>query len=383
KGWETADEKVATVGKNNGKITGKKTGTVTVQNETTLYTVNVAEPAISANSKKLSLLVGQAGTLYLNLNAPSEELEDNYSLTWTSSNPKVAEVTGGIVTGLAKGSAKITAYVGGKAYTSKVTVTDTCKAPAKITGNTAEFSMNPLQSFNLKFDSKTFKVKNAIWSGEGDNVMTETTNKNGIKTGYKNSIVEITNSGKIKAIGAGITTISGNDANNRTVTLTVTVVPVSTKEATYITKGKTETIKFPKVTNKKADWWKSSNVNAATVVTSGSKMDGRVTGRACGKSDISCSYKGFTFETTACIEDPVIVFDNKEYTNNKGKVNMSVGDMKQFKIKNVYQSLNYTSNKPKVAFVDENGYVYARKTGKAVISTKVNGKTYKITITVK
>ncbi len=62
---------------------------------------------------------------------------------------------------------------------------------------------------------------------------------------------------------------------------------------------------------------------------------------------------------------------------------MSVGAMKQFKINNVYQTLNYKSNKPKVAFVDENGYVYARKTGKAVISAKVNGKTYKITITVK
>ncbi len=384
KDWKTDASKIATVVKKTGKITGKKQGTTTVQNADTTYTVNVAAPAISANSKKLTLLVGQTGTVYLNLNAPNGVSENNYSLTWASSNPRVAEVTGGMVTAIAKGSAKITAYVGGKAYTSKVTVTDTCKAPAKITGKTAEFSMNPLQSFNLKFDSKTFKVNGAIWSGDGDNAMTETTNKNGKKTGYRNSIVEITTSGKITAIGAGKTVISGNDTKGNTVTLTVTVVPISSKEVTYITKGKSETIKFPEVTNSKADKWLTSSENVAQLIkTKAGKDTGKVKGLSYGKSDISCSYNGFNFKVTAYVEEPVIVFDSKDYTDNKGKADMSVGEMKLFKINKVYQTLNYSSNKPKVAFVDENGYVYARSKGIAVISTKVNGKTYKITITVK
>jgi len=32
--------------------------------------------------------------------------------------------------------------------------------------------------------------------------------------------------------------------------------------------------------------------------------------------------------------------------------------------------------------VDENGFVYARKKGKANISTKINGTTYQIAVTV-
>ena len=118
--------------------------------------------------------------------------------------------------------------------------------------------MNPLQSFNLKYNSSIFKVKNAVWSGTSENTMSEIKNKNNKVTGYKNSIVEITKAGKIKAVGKGITVITGTDDNNKSVTLTVMVNPVSTKEVTYITKGKNETLKFANVKNKKADWWKSS-----------------------------------------------------------------------------------------------------------------------------
>ncbi len=39
KGWTTSDNKIATVVKKTGKITGKKQGTTTVQNDSTIYTV--------------------------------------------------------------------------------------------------------------------------------------------------------------------------------------------------------------------------------------------------------------------------------------------------------------------------------------------------------
>ncbi|MCR5303468.1 MAG: hypothetical protein K6E33_02820, partial [Lachnospiraceae bacterium] len=163
----------------------------------------------------------------------------------------------------------------------------------------------------------------------------------------------------------------------------VTVSPVPTKAVTYITKGKAETIKFPRVKNSKADLWSSSEPDVAEVVGSGPKMNGKVTAKAWGTSDITCSYNGILFETTVCAEDPLTVFDGKEYTDNNGKADMTVGEIKQFGIKNIHQTANYKSSKPKVVFIDENGCVYARSKGQAVISTKVNNKTYKIKITVK
>jgi len=45
------------------------------------------------------------------------------------------------------------------------------------------------------------------------------------------------------------------------------------------------------------------------------KRDGKVKGIAYGSSDISCFYKGFTFNTTAYIEDPEMIFGGKEIKN--------------------------------------------------------------------
>ena len=343
--------------------------------DTTEYTVYVAAPAVSKNSKSVTILVGQSAEVGIDLQAV-DGTADKYPITWYSANPKVAVVNGGMVTGVAKGSTKVTAYIGGKAYSATAKVIDTCKAPSKITGDKAEFSMNPLQSFNVKFDNSVLTVKKAVWSGDG---MAEVKNKSGKVTGYENKVISITTSGKFTAIGPGTTTVTGKDDSSRTVTVTVTVVPVSTKGIAYITKGKTDTIKFPKVTNKKADWWKSSNEKAATVDTS--KKDGKVKGIDYGTSDISCLYKGFTFNTPVYVEDPKMVFGGKE-VKNKEKLEMKVGDMKQLKINKTYQTLNFKSSKQANAFVDENGFVYARKKGKANISTKINGTTYQIAITV-
>jgi len=218
KGWTTSDKTIANVAANTGKITAKGKGTAIVTNDTTEYTVYVAAPSVSKNSKTVTVLVGQSAEVGIDLQAV-EGKESKYPITWYSANPKVAAVNGGMVTGIAKGSAKVTAYIGGKAYSATVKVIDTCKAPSKIKENKAEFSMNPLQSFNVKFDSNVFTIKNAVWSGDG---MAEVKNKSGKVTGYENKVINITTSGKFTAIGPGTTTITGKDDSSRTVTVTVT-----------------------------------------------------------------------------------------------------------------------------------------------------------------
>ena len=304
--------------------------------------------------------------------------EDDYPTTWCSADPRIAVVNSGYVTAVAKGSTKVTAYIGGKAYSATVKVTDTCSTPARFKKAGAEFAMNPLQSFNVRFDSSVLKISKAEWSGDG---MRKITNSKGNVTGYENSVIRISPSGKFTAIGPGKTTVTGKDSSSGIVTVTVNVVPVSTKEAVYITKGRSQTIRFPKVTNKKADWWKSSSDNTAKVDTV-PKNAGRVTGIGYGSAKISCSYNGFIFNTTAYVEEPEMIFAGSAIKNN-GQTQMNAGQMKQLKLNRVYQTLNYKSSKPSVAFIDENGFIYARNPGRAVISSKINGQTFRFTVEVK
>ncbi len=170
----------------------------------------------------------------------------------------------------------------------------------------------------------------------------------------------------------------------------MTVAPVSTKADTFITKGKSETIKFPFVTNAKAVWTSS---NQEVIKTTGSTAleknfkKGIVKGEKAGSSLITCSFNGFRFSTLVYVEDPAFVTEgegNKLTKNgNKYELKLKVGETyNRVRMKDVFQTFNLKSSNAAVAFVDENGIVYARKKGKANITTAINGKTYKIAVTV-
>ena len=77
-----------------------------------------------------------------------------------------------------------------------------------------------------------------------------------------------------------------------------------------------------------------------------------------------------------------MTFGGRE-VKNKEKLEMKAGQMQQLRINRTFQTLNFKSSRPASVFIDENGFVYARKKGRSVISTKINGTTYKLTIEVK
>lgn len=113
-----ADKSVVSVN-NKGLLKAKKPGTATIQNKEGSRTIKitVTQPSIA---KKLKLEVGGADTL----------IEQNYDQDyldayWISSNLDVATVDqNGKVHAVAKGSAKITAYINGMAYKCSVTVSE-------------------------------------------------------------------------------------------------------------------------------------------------------------------------------------------------------------------------------------------------------------------
>lgn len=119
--WSTSKKKVATVA--DGTVTTVKTGKATIKAKDTgsgkTYKCKITVKKNSLSDKKLSLKAGESIGLTLKGNTPAE---------WISSDDSVAIVNNGTVTALKKGKATITAKVGSKKYTCKVTVTENKEA---------------------------------------------------------------------------------------------------------------------------------------------------------------------------------------------------------------------------------------------------------------
>lgn len=115
--WKSSNKKIATVDKN-GKVTGKKAGSVkitaTVLNKKYSCTVTVKAKQCKLNAKELDLQVDQLGFLEL------QGAKGN--VTWKSSNPSIVKVSNGVVLAVKNGKAKITATYQKKKYTCNVTV---------------------------------------------------------------------------------------------------------------------------------------------------------------------------------------------------------------------------------------------------------------------
>ena len=115
--WSTSKKKVATV--DNGVVTAVKNGktTITAKDLTTnkAYKCKITVKKNAISNKTLSLKAGESAGLTLKGNTVAE---------WKSSDESVAAVNDGTVTALKKGKATITAKVGSKKYTCKVTVAE-------------------------------------------------------------------------------------------------------------------------------------------------------------------------------------------------------------------------------------------------------------------
>ncbi len=143
------------------------------------HTTAVAEAAtVKLNKKKLTLVVGKSATLQIT--------GTKAKVTWTSSDKKVATVTGsGKVTGKKEGKATITATVNKKKYSCAVTV----KKPA-VSFKTQEALLGKIK---IKYPENW---TNTVLSEDGNNVMSMLyPNSVDMATGTSNISLVITETG--------------------------------------------------------------------------------------------------------------------------------------------------------------------------------------------
>lgn len=180
--WKSSNPKVATVS-STGNVTAIENGTAKITAAYKDYpaiassckvTVETRADRIALNRTSAKLLKGKSISLTANV-LPSST--SNKSVTWTSSNTKVAKVnTKGQVTAIEKGSAVITCKTmdgSGKTATCKISVTIPV---SKITLSKTKATLKKGKSFTLK---KTIYPSNAdnkavIWKSSNTKVATVT-----------------------------------------------------------------------------------------------------------------------------------------------------------------------------------------------------------------
>jgi len=207
-----------------GKITGLKAGKgklqISLGNYKGTYDVTVNNTthiaSVKINQKSLNVMVGKTSKLTATIN-PGNTTQSK-TLTWTSSNKKIATVDkNGNVKGIKAGTANITVKTSnGKTHTIKVTV----KKPTPI-------KSIKLNKKTLKLElNKTYQLKTTInpSSTTDSKVLTWSTSNKKVAIVDKN--------GKITAVGGGSATITVKTSNKKKATVKVTVSKINAKKAT-------------------------------------------------------------------------------------------------------------------------------------------------------
>ncbi|MCQ4769580.1 Ig-like domain-containing protein [Intestinimonas massiliensis] len=305
--WETSSRNVATV--DNGKVTAVGPGTATItakagdQEATCEVKVSAQEmPAasITVAPTKLSLIVGESNTLAV------ATVPEGQAVSWTSSDDKIAAVSGGKVTAVAKGTATITASIEvegqKKSAACEVTVSE-------ATGTTA-LSKSSL-TLSLK-DSETLSVTNAP---SGASVTWKSS---------KTTVASVDSNGKITAVAAGTATITAS-VNGTELKCEVTVKsPSLNKGSLSIGVKKTSTLSVNDLASGATVSWSSSKTTVATVSSSGT-----VTGKASGKATITATitYADKSTRSLTCSVTVTSGTDDITYSVKAGEaVNLSRSD---------------------------------------------------------
>jgi len=364
--WATSDKSVVNINKKTGKFSAKRAGTATLRDTATdtEYNINVYLPVIS--EKKATVQIG--GDYKLKLN----NVADIFNVSWQSSNPKIAQVIDGNITGVAKGSCKINAFVNGKKYTSSIKVVDKGILPKTYTENT-NVTIFINQSFTPKYDS-SFNLTSSRKSLDGAQVDAYSNDGKNRRIGIKNDVVQITREGVITGLNAGTSTITLTH-NKVTKIINVKVVAEATKSNVYLLIGKSELVKIPGLKSNKLQW-SSDNTDIASV-----DSNGKITATGVGETTVKGKYDKTEYCVKVHAEKSELITDDyiKAGSGNaKYEIRLPENSSYSIRVDSNEQQLNWKSSSTKVAQIDEFGTVHVGKanskgTGSATLQTNING----------
>ncbi|MFR8211799.1 MAG: Ig-like domain-containing protein [Longicatena caecimuris] len=269
------------------------------------------------------------------------------ALSWTSSNPKVAQVSSnGTITAVASGSAVITAKT--------------------ANGKTA--------SVNVLVKTPTVKlsaISKTMYRGETTKLTATSSNKKPVSwTSSDPTIASVDSNGTIKTLKNGTVKISAS-ANGGKATCTITVkepIQISATTSSFY-RGKTTTLKAIPAYSTTITWM-SSNPLIATV-----SSNGVVTGKKAGTVTITAKAFGKSVTKTIKVVEPSLKVT--------GSTSLYRGKTTTLKATTSYSTkVTWKSSKTSIATVSSNGVVTGKKAGTVTITAKAFGKSVTKTIKV-
>ena len=376
--WSSENNEVATVD-SKGTVVAISSGTTIIRATTNDGSNLTAECQVTVTSLKATGIsidrteatLERDATLQLTATVMPEDAGDK-SVTWSSDNDGIATVDGsGLVTAVAAGTAIIRATTNdGSNLTAECQVTVT---PLKATG----ISIDRTEA-TLERDATLQLTATVAPDDADDRTVTWSSADSGI--------ARVDGAGLVTAVSAGTTTITvtTGDGTGLTASCTVTVTPKTVQsitmdeEALNLERGETTRLTVV-VTPQDADdvsvTWYSNNSGVATV-----DDGGRVTAIEVGTAVITATTNDGSGLSAKC----TVTVTPKEVDDisiNKEILKMEIGDIEQLTVvispaDADDKTVTWHSADAKVASVNSDGVVTARKAGETTITaTTSNGLT--------
>lgn len=380
--WSSSNESVATVDAY-GRVTAIKAGSavvtatvsglsgscaITVEDELVLKGISLTPASLSATEGDGPKSISAKG--YYS-DGTSKDL--TFLGTWSSSNPSVATVSGGVVTFGASGTASITCAYQDVTATAPVTVSKRQQITTKITLNTTSASLTVGETLQLdgtvycEYPTATYSAKTVCdWSSS-------------------NSSVATVSRGLVTAKGAGTATItaSNNGVQAQCVitvqAATVTRVDLEPSSDFSMEAGTDRQMYCYAVTSdgKRTDVtasanWTSTRTNVATVTS------GIVSAKSVSETSsttITATYNGKSKSITVTVTPPASA-KPKSLAISPASVSLAVGETRSYSATVTYQNNSTSTVTSATTFSTENsGVAYFNGTtlmAKAAGTTKVN-----------
>ena len=350
------------------------------------------------NSKSsVSLNVGGSTTLSATYYRTVDGVKDTETdvtsyAAWTSSNPSVATVSGGKITGVAAGTTTITATYNGYKATTTVTVNNVMGYDLVMSTSTLSIQAESTASLAVYYVTYTNGVETS---------RTDVTSSAKWKTSM--SSIAMVSGGTVTGVSAGQAVVTATyQSYSKSCTVTVTKKPVTytyalevkladssinvgettTATATYITYADGVKSSSKDVTSSAS--WSSGKTTVATV------SGGTITGKSSGTSAIKATYSGYTASATVTVSDVVTHSLEVSMSNSSIYVGENTSATASYitytngtrtSAKDVTSSATWSSSNPAVASVS-GGSVTAKATGSATITAAYNGYSATATMTV-
>lgn len=387
--WSTSNSDVASIvlTADGVKVTAKKGGTATIYCKALDGSGTVASCKVTVNTKVTSITISStAQSIYTKRTcqlsaAVSPSNATDKTVTWSSSNSKIATVSSkGLVTGVGSGTVTITCKSNDGA--AKATYKITVVKPIDVTSVTLNASSKSL------YKGATYQLKATV----------SPSNATFPQVAWKSSdtkVATVSKTGLVTAVSAGTAYITCTSTDNPsafarvkiTVKIKTTGVKLN-KTAMSIYQTASETLKAtvsPSNATDKKVTWKSSDTRIATV-----DKNGVVKGIKPGKAVITCTTAngGYTAKCTVQIKKIVktksVSFKKDSYSMKDGKT-LKLSPVVTPSNASLKDTFIWKSSNTKVATVNANGVITAKKPGTVTITCKTidTGKTDTCKVTVK